>query len=333
MKYVITFIITCILFVSCSRTSDSTDQQTTNTEDSIQIATELNFKIDTNDAKYIGNPYVLCYDKALMLWNLPIEEKDIQTQYGKAHVLICGNQNAKPLVLLHGMNASSTMWYPNIEILAKKYKVYLIDFLLEPGKSTCDREISETSEIIKWYFEIFDSLKLNKFSLIGASRGGWLATNIALSDKKRIDKLILLSPAQTFTWIKPGVKVFNNLIYNASPKRKNLRDVLQTVSANVDNIEQAFINQYYIATQTATIHKSFIQMRPFSEKDLKSLKIPVLVLIGDDDIINDEKSLENASKYLYNVETATISKAGHFLSIDQAKIVNEKMISFLEKVR
>lgn len=330
MNKLIVISILTILLSSCSSNSSSSDRLSEKERNSlIERDTITVFKIDTSDSKYIGHPYILAYDKTLTLWNLPIEEKDIQTNYGKAHVIVCGNKNSKPLVLLHGMNASSSMWYPNIKFLAENYRVYLIDFLLEPGKSTCVREISETDEIIKWYDQIFDSLRLNKFSLIGASRGGWLATNIALKDIKRIDKLVLLSPAQTFTWIKPGLKVINNLIYNASPKRKNLRDVLETVSSDVDNIEQDFINQYYIATQNATINKSFIEMQPFNTEDLKRLKMPVLVLVGDKDIINDENSLEIAKKYLPNVEASKITNSGHFLSIDKADVVNERMLSFL----
>ena len=59
-------------------------------------------------------------------------------------------------------------------------------------------------------------------------------------------------------------------------------------------------------------------MRPFSDKELNSIKVPTLLLIGDHDIINDKKSLKRARKEMVNVETATINHAGHFLSFDAA---------------
>jgi hypothetical protein len=58
--------------------------------------------------------------------------------------------------------------------------------------------MKDMSEIMKWYNENFDRLKLKKFSLIGAFKGGWLAISIALQQKSRIKDIILLSPAQTF---------------------------------------------------------------------------------------------------------------------------------------
>lgn len=71
-------------------------------------------------------------------------------------------------------------------------------------------------------------------------------------------------------------------------------------------------------------------MTPFSDKELESIRNPVLVLIGDQDVINSEESLERAQKYLANSKTKIIKDAGHFLTIDQSKITNDAMINFLE---
>ena len=100
---------------------------------------------------------------------------------------------------------------------------------------------------------------------------------------------------------------------------------------DVDKISQVYINQYYIATKEATINKCILQMTPFSGNQLKSLTMPVLVLIGDNDIINNESSLEEAKKYLPNVQTEIIKNAGHFLSIDQPEIVDRKVLDFLNQ--
>lgn len=281
--------------------------------------------------KYVEVNYIQAYDSALTLWQTPFVEKDINTKFGNAHIIISGPENAEPLVLLHGMNASSTMWYPNIKALSEQHRVYAIDFLLEPGKSTYNGKISETTQLVDWYYEILDQLNIKKFSLLGASRGGWLALNIALNSPSRINKVILLSPAQTFIWIRPGPKIMNNIEYLLVPKRKRLRNVMQTMTVNVDKISQLYINQYYIATRITASNKVFMQMRPFSDKQLKSLKMPILVLIGDHDIINNNKSIEQAKKLLSDVETGKIENSGHFLSVDQPEIVNKKMLDFLNK--
>jgi pimeloyl-ACP methyl ester carboxylesterase len=293
----------------------------------------VNSTLSTDTIPVIKNEkltYSQAYNITLKLFKTPLREIDVKTSFGNAHVIVSGSASAEPLVLLHGMNASSTMWYPNIVALSENYRVYAIDFLLEPGKSLCEGEIDNTEQILDWYHEIFESLQLGKFSIIGASRGGWLAMSIAFREKERIRKIVLLSPAQTFQWIKPGFKILSNVTYNMAPKRKRLRNVLETMTFDVDQIEQDYINQYYIATKEANTSKCILQMTPFSNEELSSLQIPVLLLIGDQDIINNEKSLERAKKFIKNVREETIENAGHFLSIDQPEIVNKKILDFLK---
>lgn len=282
------------------------------------------------DVKQEDVEYYKAYNKTLTLWKTPFHELNIKTSFGSAHVIISGPKNAEPVVLLHGMNASSTMWYPNIKALSKNHRVYAIDYLLEPGKSQIDGEVKDMAEIMNWYAEIFDHLKLEKFSLIGASRGGWLAIHIALYQKSRIKNLILLSPAQTFMWIPPGSEMLANITYTIDPKRKNLRAVLETMSVNVDTIEQTYIDQYFIATEKAVYSKFILQMTPYSDDELKTLTMPVLLLIGDHDIINNEKSVEKAKELLPHSETGIIKNAGHFLSFDQPEIINKRILDFLK---
>src|SRR3954464_1225978 len=100
--------------------------------------------------------YIKAYNIALKnLWDTPYEELDVQTTHGIAHVIISGPKNGSPLVMLHGMNASSTMWYPNAKEFSKTYRVYCIDFILEPGKSFSYGKIENTEDIVKWYDEVF----------------------------------------------------------------------------------------------------------------------------------------------------------------------------------
>ncbi len=99
----------------------------------------------------------------------------------------------------------------------------------------------------------------------------------------------------------------------------------------MDNIKQEYINQYFIATEKATMNKCILEMTPFTDKELKSLTMPVLLLIGDHDIINNEKSLTPAKKLISHVETGMIKNAGHFLSFDQPEIIDKRVLDFLNK--
>jgi pimeloyl-ACP methyl ester carboxylesterase len=273
--------------------------------------------------------YFEAYDETLKLWNVAYEELYIPTTNGIAHVIVSGPENAEPVVLLHGMNASSTMWYPNIEALTKNHRVFAIDFILEPGKSYLYNDIESAAKVTDWYQEVLFVLELDSFHVIGASRGGWLAVNLALNNQKKIKSLILLSPAQTFTWIKPSTDLLKNIVTLLSSKEKQIAQSLESMSSNVANISDAYLKQYKIATEKDSVNKFVVSMKPFSNRELKTLQMPVLVLIGDDDMINEKRTVVIANT-LPKGKGEIIQNAGHFLSIDQAETVNKKMLDFLK---
>ncbi|MBU2940207.1 alpha/beta hydrolase [Lacinutrix sp. C3R15] len=281
------------------------------------------------NASGIDQSYLEAYDETLKLWNVTYEALYIPTTHGIAHVLVSGPADAAPVVLLHGMDASSTMWYPNIEALSKNHRVFAIDFLLEAGKSHVYDKMDNKEEVTKWYQEVLFALQLENYHLIGASRGGWLAVNLALNNQKSIKSMVLLSPAQTFTWIKPSTDLFKNIVSLLSSKEKQMEQSLESMSTNVANISDAYLAQYAIALKKESENQFVASMQPFSNSELKSLQMPVLVLIGDDDMINEKRTIEIA-KMLPQGKGEVIRNAGHFLSIDQAEIVNAKMLGFLE---
>ena len=274
--------------------------------------------------------YLNAYDKALKLWDIPYTEENVKTSFGTAHVIIAGPKNAKSLVLLHGMDATSTMWYPNIKALAKNHRIYAIDFLMEPGKSTLTAKPLSSKEIVIWYNEIFSFYKLKQFDIIGASRGGWIAALLASEKTNSIDKIVLLSPAQTFKFIDKVRKTSSALLLKLFPSEKKFNKTLETFSTHPENINPIYKRQFYLANKYAKSNSSMLKMRPFSDEELQSITNPVLVLIGDHDVINSEESLIRAQKFLINCKTQTIKDAGHFLTIDQAKITNDAVINFLE---
>ncbi|MDO6758605.1 alpha/beta hydrolase [Tamlana sp. 2_MG-2023] len=274
--------------------------------------------------------YLRAYNKALTLWQVPYTEDTIETAYGTAHVIISGPKGGKQMVLLHGMDASSTMWYPNIKALSESHRVYAIDFLMEPGKSTLTKDALTSEEIIIWYNSIFDHYQLKDFDLVAASRGGWIATLLAAQENQAINKMVLLSPAQTFEYIDDLRKTSNALFLKLFPSEKKFKKTLETFSSHPEKINSIYKKQFYLANKYAKTNSSMLQMKPFSDEQLKAITIPVLVLIGDEDVINSEESLAKANQLLFKDKTAVIEDAGHFLSIDQSESINKEITKFLK---
>lgn len=308
----ILFLLTFILVTGCATTRTSND-----------------FIFPTNEGKA---RYIAAYNNTLQsLWGVPFEEKDIPTTFGLAHVIVSGPENGEPIVLFHGTDASSTMWYPNAKALSKNYRLYAIDYPVEAGKSLMNLPDLNNKQMIQFYNEIFDQLQLKSINFVAASRGGWIATYLALQPENRVKKLILLSPAQTFGGVNKKGQALSAIALKIFPDRAKLAIFFKKFSFFPEKIDYKYKEQFYLANKFGKSNPGLTKMLQFKEKDIAALRIPVMVLVGDHDIINSPKALNKAKELLPDAETALIKDAGHFISIDQYEIVNKKIVDFLNK--
>jgi len=311
MRKVLVLFFAVGLLTSCAVTKDSND-----------------FVFPTKTGKLL---YLRSYNNALRLFKVKFIEEDVRTSYGLAHVIVSGPRNGKPVVLLHGTDASSTMWFPNIQALSQKYRVYAIDYPLETGKSLSSVKEMDPKDMVIFYNEIFTYYGLKDIDLVAASRGGWVATLLALEPVNRIGKLVLLSPAQTFGGVDKISKAFSAVKLKMFPSPKRLNRFFEQFSYYPEKIDRKYKEQFYLANKFGRSKPDLMKMVRFPKTEMQTLKMPVLVLVGDHDVINDVDILVRATELIPHAETAVIKDAGHFLSIDQAPLVNKKIIEFLDK--
>lgn len=276
--------------------------------------------------------YINAYNKSLKLWPVPYTEQDIPTSFGTAHVIISGPANGAPLVILHGMDASSTMWYPNMKDFSKNYRVYAIDYIMEAGKSTLkENKNLNQDEIVLWYDEIFNALKLDHINLLGTSRGGWIAALYSIKHKERIKKLALLAPVQTFKNISVSHDLVNALNFKVAPNKNRLRKLIDDFSLYPEKIDPAVKEQIYVGNKYTKTKLDFFSMQPFSDEDFLVLDMPVLVMVGDHDILNPIEIIEIAAKKIPESHGVVIESAGHFLTIDRTEEVDKIVLDFLKE--
>ncbi|WP_239024078.1 alpha/beta fold hydrolase [Paraglaciecola marina] len=319
------FLFICLL-TACERAQFK--DQVTQTYGLADRSSEYRDLVSKNPKELSGEQL---YNRALTLWDIPYRELKLPTSNGSAHVLVSGPVDGKPIVLLHGMSVDSTMWYPNIKALSEHYRVYAIDDIWGAGKSTPSHEDTEITTLVAWYFEVFELLQLQQINLIGASQGGWIATNLALSAPERFDTLVLLSPAQTITWLEPSLDILANMWFKLNPDRDGLEDNLETLSSRAENIDILYKDRFFSTIKNEPRSPILLDMQPFRDAQLSRLSMPVLLLVGDDDLVNDLDTVQQANKILPNVQAEIIQESGHFINADQADLVNKKILTFLQK--
>ena len=142
------------------------------------------FKTPEGEAAYLA-----AYDAAIKLWPVSYEEVEIPSRFGMTHVVVTGPKDARPLILLDGYWATSTMWSPNIADFSREYRVYAIDVMGQPSKSLPNEPIRDSADYVTWLTATLDALHLDRVSLVGMSFGGWLALTYAAAAPQRVQKL------------------------------------------------------------------------------------------------------------------------------------------------
>jgi pimeloyl-ACP methyl ester carboxylesterase len=286
------------------------------------------YKTPENQARYFE-----AYGAALKLWPVPYISRYVNTLYGQIHIVSCGPEDALPLVLLHGGYASSTMWFPNVADLSKEYRVLALDTIGEPGLSTPTRENATRRDCAGWIESVLDELSISKTHVVGLSRGGWLALNLAIHAPQRLDRIVLLSPAASFVSLNKFFKAVS-----ATAMRIRLRSVLKAAlyswvtpgfKINPVYTEQFCLGLYFWNWEVNANGYSGVMPSAFSAEELSQVHIPILMLIGDHDRLNRSETIEQARQTIPQIEAEIVPNAGHLLSMEQPRIVDAQVLEFL----
>ena len=274
------------------------------------------------------------YEAVLKQWPVPYEELFIPTRFGDTHVIASGSKSAAPLVLLHPAGGGSTIWYRNVGPFSQRYRTYAVDVIGDLNRSILTRPVRSRREFADWTVDLFNGLQIESAHLIGNSYGGFLTLNTAFYLPERVKKIVLISPAATFVqiwsiyWhtIIPG--------YWLAPLIRSERLVHKTAGW----IWQGFPMDDCIAQLRAIAQiAGYPRYRPthnpppsvFSDDELRKIKTPVLLLIGDHEVLyKPERVINRATRLVSGLKAEIVPNANHCAEYTAPDVVNRKILDF-----
>jgi pimeloyl-ACP methyl ester carboxylesterase len=274
--------------------------------------------------------FLAAYDAAMKLWPVPYEELEIPGRFGMTHVIVSGPKDAPPLVLLHGYWATSTMWSANIADFSKDYRIYALDVMGQPSKSIPNEPVRNAADYVTWLTATLDALHLARISLVGMSFGGWLALNYAVSAPERVQKLVLLSPGGFL----PMVRQFNlrGMLMVFFPTRYTVNSFMRWLGFRgigarpVLDLMYLGLKHFRVLPETARVMPTV-----FSDDELRAMRIPTLLLIGDHEVIsNPGTALTRARRLIPDIQGELVRHSSHEMCLSQHRIVNARVLDFLK---
>jgi pimeloyl-ACP methyl ester carboxylesterase len=275
-----------------------------------------------------GKKIVLeAYDSIMASIGIQYEDLYLKTRLGETHIMISGKIENPPLILIHAYYASAASWYKNLKILSENYRVYNVDIIGDPNKSRPIKLIRQLSDFTDWFDDLMDGLKLESSYFIGNSVGAFHITNYALKSPNRIKKMVLIGPAATFRQIMPfylntfpgGITGWSFLVKHA----------VKWVENGV-KFDPNFKRLFYLLLKHGKATNQFFPA-VFDDEQLKSIKIPTLLLFGDKEAIYKYQLAIQRAKYLIeNIKVEIINQGNHITAATNSKKVNNLILDFLK---
>jgi pimeloyl-ACP methyl ester carboxylesterase len=267
------------------------------------------------------------YREFLQFWPQPNRQFHVATRYGATFVVTCGQDDAPPLLLLHGAGSNSAMWIADAPAWSARFKLYAIDVIGEPGFSAESRPPMKSDAFALWLDDVLQGLEIDRFSMIGISLGGWLALDYARRRPARVDRLVLMVPAgigrQRWSLL---FKVLPLLLLGDWGRRKALQIVIGPAPANSGDGRPSYRD--FMALVQRHFRPRMERMPVFADAALRLLRMPVLAILGGKDAILDSAETKQRLERLSpHAAIRYLPEQGHGVFGERAAI-----LQFLSKV-
>lgn len=223
------------------------------------------------------------YDEKLASLQISYESRYLETRFGKTHIIVTGNAQGPPIVLLHGINAGAPVTLEAIKNLGDNFCMYAID---TPGQTTRSGEgrISiKGPEYAEWLLEVLSGLGIEKAIFIAVSYGAFILQKLMTYYPQRIRCAVFVVPAGLCNG--PFFASLKHLTlplirFLVSKKDHHLSRFLSAFS-DADAGSTMFEMQKIMLLET---HMDYRRPGLLKEQDVSNYKSPLYVMAADCDI-------------------------------------------------
>jgi non-heme chloroperoxidase len=260
-----------------------------------------------------------------------------------------GRRNAQPIVFHHGWPLSADDWDTQmLYFVDKGYRVIAID-RRGHGRST---QVSDGHDMDHYAADaaaVIDHLDLRSAVHIGHSTGGGEATRYVAQygqKRDRVAKLVLIGavpPIMVKTTANPGglpIEVLDGLRQQLAANRAQFyfdfaSGPFYGYNRPGAKAQQGVIENWWRQGMMGGAKAHYDGIKAFSEtdftEDLKTIKVPTLVMHGDDDqIVPIADSALLSSKLLKNGTLKVYEKFPHGMCTTNADVINSALLAFIK---
>jgi pimeloyl-ACP methyl ester carboxylesterase len=244
-----------------------------------------------------------------------------------------------PLVLLHAFPANHELWIPAAQALTSRYRVILPD-LRAHGNSEAGDGPATMEKHAADLIHVLDDADVGRAAFAGVSIGGYVLFEFWRRSRGRVASLALIdTKAQPDTDQARAVRL------------QSAADVLEKgVEPFVDSMVPKLLGETTRRTRPDVVEGARKQMLKMSPQDinlvqrgmaerldsvstLKTINVPTLVMVGDEDTVSPAADADFMRQTIPNAHLKVIPRAGHYAVWEQPEDAGKVLRQFLDATR
>lgn len=219
-----------------------------------------------------------------------------------------------PLLYLH-TGIGETSWLPFHQALSRRFDLIAP---AHPGfaLSASDAELERVDDLVFHYLDLLDYLKLDRVHLVGASIGGWIASELALRYPSRVDHLVIVDACGLASDSSPPDPLFESL--DATSLRRLLFNDPDSFAGellfpDVDPPGKLGL----VGRALSPVHWSHDLSFHRLERHLPRISSPTLIIWGANDAVYPVQTSERFRAAIANSAVQVIERCGHLPMFEQ----------------
>jgi len=249
-----------------------------------------------------------------------------------------GPDNAPVIILIHGFPFNKSMWNKQLDMLIETYHVIAYD-VRGHGKSTAGTGDFSIELFVDDLLGLMDALKIESATVCGLSMGGYIALNAVENFPKRFSALILCDTncaADTPEAREKRMKTIESIQQKGLEQYANesLKNLFAPESFVTNKEKIEVIKEMIMETSVQSISKTLFALSRRKETctGLVKIKIPVLIVVGKEDIITPPAAAQIMQKNIKGSTLNIIEHAGHLSNIENSYEFNGQLSKFISSV-
>jgi pimeloyl-ACP methyl ester carboxylesterase len=251
----------------------------------------------------------------------------------------------EPLILLHGGVGDYRAWESQMEEFSKTYRVISYSRRYHyPNKNPLTAEYRTAITEAEDLDAFLRQLKLKRVRLVGTSYGAFTALIFAVKHPKMVRSMVLAEPPahQLIRDLPGGETVYRDFMNALKPVAESFR---QTNDREAMSLFNGILGRKFdrlppsavesIMQNSLAIKALVLSDEPFpniSKEKIRRLKIPVLIVTGENTVKIHKLVNQELSRLLPNAEKVEIPNAGHGSPRENPQVFNERVLGFLATV-